>query len=123
MTIQERVCYYSKYDLSLGHNLEMAEKRIQEISDGAVPSKLEDVIELWHIKEMIKDGCRLIRWSDTEYEHLKTSTCNFNEAIAKFFSSLDLETIKIEFDSLNWQYEKTFWEIIDSYKRYELISQ
>lgn len=122
-TMQERVCYYSKYDLSLGHNLEMAEKRIQEISDGAVPSKLEDVIELWHIKEMIKDGCRLIRWSDAEYEQLKTSTCNYNEAIAKFFSGLDLETIKIEFDSLNWQYKKTFWEIIDSYKRYELISQ
>ena len=28
--MQDRVCYFSKDDLSVGHYLEMAEKRIQE---------------------------------------------------------------------------------------------
>lgn len=28
--MQDRVCYFSKDDLSVGHELEMAEKRIQE---------------------------------------------------------------------------------------------
>ena len=61
MTIQERVCYYSKYDLSLGPNLEMAEKRIKKVSEGAIPSDLEGIIDLWHIKRMMENDSRLLR--------------------------------------------------------------
>lgn len=72
---------------------------------------------------MMENDCRLLRWSDDEYEQIKSSTCNYNGIIAKFFSGLNSETIKDKFDSLNWRYKETFWEIIDSYKRYDLISQ
>ena len=47
--MKDRVCYFSKDDLSVGHYLEMAEKRIQEVAEGDVPTDLEGVIELWQI--------------------------------------------------------------------------
>ena len=123
MTIQERVCYYSKYDLSLGPNLEMAERRIKKVSEGDVPSDLEGIIELWHIKRLMENDCILLRWTDAEFEQMKSLTCSYNGLIAKFFQEgLYPETIKDEFDSLTWHYKETFWEVIDSYKRYELIS-
>lgn len=121
--MQERVCYYSKYDLSLGPNLEMAEKRIKKVSEGDVPSDLEGIIELWHIKRLMENDCRLLRWTDAEFEQMKSLTCSYNGLIAKFFQGLYPETIKDDFDSLTWHYKETFWEIIDSYKRYELINQ
>ena len=123
MTMQERVCYYSKYDLSLGPNLEMAEKRIKKVSEGDVPSDLEGIIELWHIKRLMENDCRLLHWTDAEFEQLKSSTCGYNEIIAKFFHGLNPETIKHEFDSLNWRYQETFWGIIEAYKLYKLINQ
>ena len=39
--MQDRVCYLSKDDLSVGYYLEMAEKRIQEMSEGGMPTDLE----------------------------------------------------------------------------------
>ena len=88
MTMQERVCYYSKYDLSLGPNLEMAEKRIKKVSEGDVPSDLEGIIELWHIKQLMENDCRLLHWTDAEFEQLKSLTCSYNGLIAKFFQGL-----------------------------------
>ena len=120
---RDRICYFSKTDLSVGYYLEIAEKRIQEVSKGNVPTDLEGIIELWHIKRLMENDCRLLRWTDAEFEQMKSLTCSYNGLIAKFFQGLYPETIKDEFDSLTWHYKETFWEIIDSYKRYELISQ
>lgn len=61
--MQDRVCYFSKTDLLTGHYLEMAEKRIQEVSEGSAPTSLEDVIELWQIRRMLEDDCRLLKWT------------------------------------------------------------
>ena len=43
--MQDRVCYFSKNDLVVGHSLEMAEKRIQDVSEEGVPTDLEGIIE------------------------------------------------------------------------------
>lgn len=121
--MRDRVCYFSKYDFSVGHNLEIAEKRIRTVSEGAVPSDLTGIIELWHVKRMMDEGCRLLSWTDAEYEQLKSSTSGYNEIIAKFFHGLNPETIKNEFDSLNRRYQETFWEIIEADRLYKLISK
>ena len=119
--MQDRVCYFSKDDLSVGHYLEMAEKRIQEVAEGDVPTDLEGVIELWHIKRMIDDECRFLEWTDEKFNTLKQATSGYNNIIAKFFNALDPKMLKSEFELLEWTYKKTLWQIIDAYKLYKLI--
>ena len=119
--MQDRVCYFSKNDLSVGHYLDMAEKRIQEVSEGSVPTELDGIIELWHIKRMIDDECRFLEWTDERYNTLKQLTSGYSKIIAKFFSNLDPKMLKSGFELLGWTYKKTFWKIIDSYKLYQLI--
>ena len=119
--MQDRVCYLSKDDLSVGHYLEMAEKRIQEVAEGDVPTDLEGVIELWHIKRMIDDECRFQEWTDEKFNTLKQATSGYNNIIAKFFNALDPKKLKSEFELLEWTYKKTVWQIIDAYKLYKLI--
>ena len=119
--MQDRVCYFSKDDLSVGHYLEMAEKRIQEVAEGDVPTNLDGIIELWHIKRMIDDECRFLEWTDEKFNTLKQATNGYNNIIAKFFNALDPKKLKSEFELLEWTYKKTFWEIIDKYKLYRLI--
>ena len=87
--MQDRVCYYSKNDLSIGYYLDMAEKRIQKVSEGDVPTDLEGIIELWHIKRMIDDDCRLLKWTDADFNTLKDNTSGYNNTIARFFNSLN----------------------------------
>ena len=119
--MKERVCYFSKDDLSLGHYLEMAEKRIQKVAEGNVPTDLGGVIELWHIKRMIDDECRFLEWTDEKFNTLKQSTNRYSSIIARFFSGLNPKMLKSEFEQLEWTYKKTFWKIIDAYKLYKLI--
>lgn len=99
----------------------MAEKRIQEVSKGNVPTDMEGIIELWHIKQMFDNDCRLLKWGDNEFKTLKKQTNEYNNIIAKFFNSLNPKTIKNEFELLEWGYKKTFWKIIDAYKLYKLL--
>ena len=119
--MQDRVCYLSKDDLFVGHYIEMAGKRIQEVSGEGVPTDLEGIIELWHIKRIFEEGYRLQKWTDAEYEKLKSSTNGYNAIIANFFNGLNPTKIKSEFELLEWTYKKTFWKIIDAYKLYRLI--
>ena len=119
--MQDRVCYFSNNDLSLGHYLEVAEKRILEVSEEGVPTDLEGIIELWHIKQLFENDCRLLKWTDDEFEKLKSSTRGYNTIIANFFNGLNPTKIKSEFELLEWAYKKTFWEIIEAYKLYRLI--
>lgn len=119
--MQDRVCCFSKDDLFVGHSLEMAEKRILEVSEEGVPTDLEGIIELWHIKQLFENDCRLLKWTDDEFEKLKSSTRGYNTIIANFFNGLNPTKIKSEFELLEWAYKKTFWEIIEAYKLYRLI--
>lgn len=119
--MQDRVCYFSKDDLSVWQYRELAEKRIQKVSEGEVPTDLEGIIELWHIKRMIDDECRLPKWTNAELNTLKHSTSGYGEIIAKFLSNLNPKMLKSEFEQLEWAYKNTFWKIIDAYKLYQLI--
>ena len=121
--MQEHICYFSKEDSSVEYYLELAEMRIQEVSESGAPTDFEGNIELWHIKRMFDDGCRLQKWTNMEFEKLKLATSGYNSIIANYFKSLIPNQIKSKFESLDWTYKKTFWEIIDAYKLYWLIGQ
>ena len=66
--MQDRVLFLSKDDLFVGHYVEMAEKRIHEVSKGCAPTDLHGIIELWHIKHIFEAGYRFERWTNSEFE-------------------------------------------------------
>ena len=119
--MKDWICYFSKNDLSLGHYLAMSEKRIMEVSEGEKPTNLSETIELWHIWQMFENGCRLVKWTDEYFEQLKGKTCEYKSFIAQFFNNLTPNRIRDEYESLGWEYKKTFWEIIEAFKLYKLI--
>lgn len=120
--MQDRVCFFSEYDLSVGYHLELAEKRVIEIANDNIPQDLEGIIELWHIRRFIESDCKLLRWSDEDFARLKSATEGYKAIIARFFNCLNPQTIKDEFEALEeYEYQKTFWQIIDSFNLYKII--
>lgn len=119
--MENHVQFFSKEDLSVGYNLSLAEKRIKEISDGYKPTEINRVVELWHIRRLFKENCRLPQWTDEDFNQLKTKVDGFDSIIAQFFNQISPNDIRKEYESLLWDYKKAFWEIIDSFKLYKLI--
>ena len=89
--MDNRVCFYSPNDLSIGYNLELAEKAIIKYKSEPA-STLTDVIELFHIKKLIDNDCRLKCWSDIMFNQIKEDIKNYNDIIAKHFAKL-IETL------------------------------
>lgn len=118
--MRNRVCFYSSNDLSIGYNLELAEKAIAKYKSESV-STLTDVIELFHIKKLIENDCRLNSWSDTQFNQIKEDIKNYNSIIVKYFSSLNRNSLENCYDELEWNYKQTFWDIIDQFKLFNVI--
>ena len=121
--MENYVQFFSKDDLSVGYNLSMAEKRIEEVSEGDQPTEIDRVVELWHIRCLFKENCRLRQWTDEEFYQLKTKVDGFDNIIAQFFNQIKPDDIRKEYESLQWGYKKAFWEIIDSFKLYKIIGK
>lgn len=121
--MENHVHFFSKDDLSVGYNLSLAEKRIKEISEGNKPTEIDRVVELWHIRQLFKENCRLQKWTDEEYNQLKTKVDGFNNIIAQFFNQITPDKLKKEYESLQRGYKKTFWEIIDSFNLFKIIGE
>lgn len=121
--MENYVQFFSKDDLSVGYNLSMAEKRIKEISDGNNPTEIDRVVELWHIRHLFKENCRLQQWTDEEFNQLKAEVDGFDKSIAQFFNQITPDNLRKEYESLQWGYKKAFWKIIDSFKLYKIIGK
>ena len=70
----DKVCFFSNVDMSIGSNLELAEKRIKELEE-YIPTDIEGIIELWHIRKLIEVLLPKQEWLQ-EHERLKNKTTN-----------------------------------------------
>ena len=68
----DKVCFFSNADMSIGSNLELAEKRIKELEE-YIPTDIEGIIELWHIRKLIEVLLPKQEWLQ-EHERLKNKT-------------------------------------------------
>lgn len=118
--MENRVCFYSPDDLGIGYNLELAEKAIAKYKS-APASTLTDVIELYHIKKLIDNDCRLKRWSDTQFNQIKEDIKAYNGIIAKHFSQLNRNSLENCYDALDWDCRQAFWDIIDQLKLFNVV--
>lgn len=118
--MENRVCFYSTNDLSIGNSLELAEKAIAKYKSEPA-STLTDVIELYHIKKLIDNDCRLKRWSDTQFNQMKEDIKEYNGIIAKHFTQLNKNSLENCYDALDWDYRQAFWDIIDQFKLFSVV--
>lgn len=107
--------------MSIGYNLVLAEKAIIKYQN-VTPSNINDVIELYHIKKLLDNNCRLTAWDDDYLNQLKVQVKDYNGIIAKFFKAISVEQIEAIYESIEWGYRQTFWDIIDQFKMFNIIS-
>ena len=119
--MEERVYFFSLDDMSIGYYLELAEKAIIKYEITA-PSSIDDVVELFHIKKLFDNDCRLNRWTEDEFNRLKNLVKGYNSIIVRFFQTLSPNQVEVNYENLDWGYRQAFWDIIDQFKLFTLIS-
>lgn len=112
MSIQERVHYYSPYDMSIPLNWQRAEVVIDNYKNGWRPQDVCDVVELYNIWQFVENDVAKKDWTD---EMLQLVRSDFKKEVVGFFSALNRDTWVALFRQLEFDYKRHFWAILDRF--------
>ncbi|MBQ6963912.1 MAG: hypothetical protein IJP79_09440 [Paludibacteraceae bacterium] len=122
MMYRDRVVFFSKRDLAGEFELRKGEDilRAETKSDY---TDINDILELYHIKQYIDNGIYLNTWTQDDINNFKQKVASYGKIIGKFMSTITSEKIKITYQSILPNYENSFWEIINDYGLFKNVTK
>ena len=113
-----RVDYYSKYDMSIPFNLQLADAVIEKYETGWRPDSVNEVIECYNIWLFVENGVPAKDWTEDVLELIRT---DFKREVVRFFTALSRNTWVSVFKQIDSEYNHYFWEIVDRYNIHSLF--
>lgn len=110
--MEERVHFYSTYDMSIPINIERADMVIEKYKQGWRPESINDVIELYNIWLFVENNIRKTDWDDDKLGMIKNA---FKTEVIRYFSKLSRETWAAAYNQIEIGERQYFWEIIDRF--------
>lgn len=110
--MQERVHYYSPYDMSIPFNWRRADVVIENYKNGWRPQDVCDVVELYNIWQFVENDVAKEDWTE---EMLQLIRSDFKKGVVGFFSALKRDTWVAVFRQLEYDYKRHFWAILDRF--------
>ena len=114
-----RVRFYPRGDWGYGVGMDKIETiQIPDYKDITI----NDAIEYYQIKHYFDDGARGKSWTDAEYQEYKEKSKALYGLCMRFFNALNDQIIVDQHETLDILYRSIFWELFDSCKLYNIIS-
>lgn len=110
--MQERVHYYSPYDMSIPLNWQRADVVIENYKNGWRPQNVRDIVELYNIWLFVENDVGKKDWTE---ETLQLICLDFKKEVVIFFSALRRDTWVAVFRQLEFDYKHHFWAILDRF--------
>lgn len=120
---EKRVRYFSQRDMMIGYNLQNLEERLRDFDANIFVNGINDVMELYHIKQHIDNGNHLVKWTEEDIKNYESVVKPFPGIIVKFLQGIPKDKLFEEYQNLEWGYESTFWEIVANYNLLDLIDE
>jgi len=118
-----RITYYSKYDLASFNNLEKAEKILINF-DETKDYNINDIIELYQIKQYIDNELYLLKWTNKEIEAYKSICKKIWSVIVCFWNKINSSNLSDIFNRLEcWTVQESFWQLTAYFSIYKQISK
>ncbi len=114
--------FYSATDMSWEESLEEAEFILQTSLSSKEYLDINQIIELFNIKQFFKHNLRLSRWTDADFSYYKSITKDFDRIIATFFESLNDSNFMQIIQEVDSEYIDDFWYLFSCFKVYKRIS-
>lgn len=115
----ERVKYFSKTDLSLSYNLQMAESVVDSYSNGKQPENINDYLELYQITLFVKNGIVSDKWDENKQKEID----GYTSIVAKYLHTIKADEVPNLFSSLEFEYTDVFWTVIDRFNIKGLVTK
>lgn len=119
--MSDRITYFSNQDLSLWHYLPRVESVLRNFDSNNTISDINDAIELYHITLFIDNGARANSWSEGDITDFEQKTAAIKRCVYHFFSQLQPDNIVELYAQIEFNYQETFWEIINKFKLWSIV--
>jgi len=120
--MKNRVVFYSKEDLSKGHNLNLAEPILRNF-DSKKQFNLNDIIELYNIKLYFDNELFLSTWSKKDINEFKETIKEIWDVIRRYWININGNNIIELINNLEIGSHTTFWLLIEKFENYKKISE
>ena len=119
--MSDRITYFSNQDLSLWHYLPRVESVLRNFDSSHTISDINDAIELYHITLFIDNGARANSWFEGDITDFVQKTTAIKKCLYQYFSQLPPDNIAELYAQIEFNYQETFWEIINLFKLWGIV--
>ena len=120
----DRVVFFSKEDLACFNMLERVEIILNEFDEQNIHCNINDIIELYHVKQYIDNNLRLDNWSNDLFETYQRKVLIVWSVINRYFSSIDIHNLESSLNEVineDIRYVKSFWQLLEKCSIYKSI--
>lgn len=116
-----RVEFYSVDNMANGHYLSKAEALLRiEIKSNY--EDINDVLELYNIKQYIDNDLCLKSWTKDDITDFKQKATEYGKIVGRFISNINDSNVICYYEQLLRGYINSFWELVNNQKIYKQIS-
>ncbi len=116
-----RVQFYSINDMAGGYYLSKGEHILRsEIK--SVSEDINDVLELYNIKQYLNNELYLKSWTQNDIKEFKQKVIEYGRIVGHFVSKINDSNVMSYFEQLLQGYITTFWELTNNHKIFKKIS-
>jgi hypothetical protein len=119
----DRIEFFSKADGASGHYLALAEPILRNFDKEKSVDDINDIIELYQIKRYIDADLFLAHWSENDRSYFKEIVKDIWNTIRKYWFTIDDRNFRKLFNSLEFSYRDSFWDLIETFENYKNISK
>jgi len=119
---KKRIFFFSKHDLSVCHYLARAEPILRDFNQNK-EYLLNDIVELFHIKQYLDCDLYLPKWTDEDKQLFKSLDKSIWDTISKFWRVIENENFIDFFEKIEVGYQPAFWQLIEKMETYKRISK
>ena len=109
----KRVVFFSKEDMAGGFELQKGE-HILRSDPKPYYTDVNDVLELYNIKKYIDNELYLKNWTQDDINSFKRKIVSYGKIIAQFMSAITNVRFNEIYQTIIFDYERSFWELINN---------
>lgn len=118
-----RIKFFSVSDGASGHYLALAEPILRNFDKEKSIDDINDIIELFQVKRYIDADQFLPSWTESDRFHFKEIVKEIWNTIRKYWITIDDRNFRELFDTLEFSYRDSFWDLVENFENYKNISE
>lgn len=117
-----KVVFHSKEDMAGGHYLQKGE-HILRADTKANYTDINEVLELYNLKQYIDNDLYLKGWSQDDITNFKIKVTEYGKVVGQFMATIDDSNVMSLYGNTLRNYVHSFWELVNNQSVFKRISK